>query len=238
MPERADLRSVITYITSQLVEMEASFGKTKLVKLLYLIDVEFFRSFSRQLTNLEWIFYHYGPYAFSLDQTFSELDLDIPQEDVVTTSGAKAKIFRLEKHVKSDLDNSTAADKIIIVRIIGSWGYSDLNPLLSFVYFYTEPMVTAERGEPLDFSRIKKLSAGKPEAIRLPTEFTQEITERFRRYKAARAKSAIKDLEPKPRFDEIFLNGINHMDMEELAQLPNGQITIDEEFKDTFRRLS
>ncbi len=238
MPEKADLRSIITYIISQLGDMEASFGKTKLVKLLYLIDVEFFRSFSRQLTNLEWIFYYYGPYAFSLDQTFSELDLDIPQEDVVTASGAKAKIFRLEKYVESDLDNSTGADKIIIDRIIKSWGYSDLNPLLSFVYFHTEPMATAERGEPLDFSRIKKLSAGKPEAIRLPTEFIQEITERFRRYKAARAKSAIKDLDPKPRFDEIFLNGLNHMDIEELSQIPKGETSFKEELKITFKRLS
>jgi hypothetical protein len=218
--------------------MEASFGKTKLVKLLYLIDVEFFRSFSRQLTNIEWIFYHYGPYAFSLEQTFSELDLDIPQEDVFTASGAKAKIFRLEKHITSDLENSTGADKIIIDRVIKSWGYSDLNPLLSYVYFHTEPMITAERGESLDFSKIKKLPAGKPEVIRLPLEFTQEIKERFLRYKASRAKSMVRELDPKPRFDGTFLEGLNHMDMEELAQLPNGEITIDEESKDTFRRLS
>lgn len=233
-----DLRNVITYIISQLVEMEVSFGKTKLVKLLYLIDVEFYRSFSRQLTNLEWIFYHYGPYAFSLDHTFSEMDLDIPQEDVFTTSGVKAKIFRLEKHVKSDLENSTGADKIIIDRIIKSWGYSDLNSLLSYVYFHTEPMVTAERGESLDFSKIKKLPTGKSEAIRLSLEFTQEIKERFLRYKASRTKPVYRELDPKPRFDGTFFVGLNHMDMEEMSQIPKGETTFEEESKDTFKRLS
>ncbi len=238
MPEKTDLRSVITYIVSQLDEMEASFGKTKLVKLLYLIDVEFFRTFSRQLSDLEWTFYSYGPYAFSLEQIFSELDLDILQEDVFTASGAKAKIFRLEKHVMSDLENSTGADKTIIDRVIKTWAYSDLNPLLSYVYFHTEPMVAAERGESLDFSKIKKLPSGKPEAIRLPLEFTQETRERFLRYKVSRAKSTVRELDPKPRFDGTFLEGLNHMDMEELSQLPKGETNFEEELKTYFKRLS
>jgi len=238
LPEKSDIHSRITYIISQLVEAEVSFGKTKLIKLIYLIDVEFYRSFSRQLTNLEWIFYHYGPYAFSLDQTFSELELDIPQEDVFTTSGKKAKVFRLEEHVKSDLENSTGADKIIIDRIVKSWGHSDLNPLLSFVYFHTEPMATAEHGELLDFSKIKKLPTGKPEVIRPSIEFTQEIKERFLKYKASRLKSEIKELDPKPRFDGTFINGLNHMDMEEFSQIPKGDATFDEELKNTFKRQS
>jgi hypothetical protein len=80
------LNDIVEYVMSKLVDIRASFGKTKLVKLLYLIDIESYRRYSRRLTGLDWLFYHYGPYALEIDQALKQIDLIIPQEDTITTS--------------------------------------------------------------------------------------------------------------------------------------------------------
>lgn len=64
MPIEDDL---IWYLTWRLREEEGVPAKTRLVKLLYLVDLLNVRDRNEQATNLEWVFYHYGPYAFGID---------------------------------------------------------------------------------------------------------------------------------------------------------------------------
>ena len=145
MPTTVDIRKLIAYVISKLTDMEVSFGKTKLVKLLYLIDLEFYRLYSRKLTEFEWIFCHYGPYAYAIDDVLKQLDLDIPQEVVVTAAGHKANIFKFPKHLTAEFeDSSSSLQKSVVDRILNEWGPEELNPLLSYVYFHTEPMKDAQ----------------------------------------------------------------------------------------------
>ena len=74
------LRHLISHTVTELTDMGAGFGKTKLVKLLYLMDVENYRRRQETISGLEWCFYHYGPYAFEIDSALNELSFDIPQE--------------------------------------------------------------------------------------------------------------------------------------------------------------
>jgi uncharacterized protein YwgA len=41
-------------------------GTTRLVKLLYLIDCDYFKWKRETLTGAAWVFYHYGPYSAEL----------------------------------------------------------------------------------------------------------------------------------------------------------------------------
>jgi len=41
-------------------------GTTKLIKLLYLVDCEYFKWTRATLTGATWVFYHYGPYSSEL----------------------------------------------------------------------------------------------------------------------------------------------------------------------------
>ena len=44
-------------------EVEGTANKTKLLKLLYLTDIEFFRAAEQPLTGFDWIYYLYGPWS-------------------------------------------------------------------------------------------------------------------------------------------------------------------------------
>jgi hypothetical protein len=232
------LRNLIAYVVCKLVDMEASFGKTKLVKLLYLIDVENYRLFSHTLTGLDWVFYHYGPYAFEVDQTLKELDLDIPQEEVLTGAGHKATVFRPSWDADAEFESqASSVEKLMVDRVIAEWGLEELNPILSHVYFHTEPMKDARRGEVLDFAKIQKLPslriASRPSAVVSTRE--EELREKFQRVRVERWQQVHQRLDPEPRLDDTFWRAITHLDSEEQYSVPRGDIELMEEFKGQLR---
>ena len=67
------LNSLISHVTTEFDDMGIGFGKTKLVKLIYLVDVENCRVRRETLAGLEWVFYHCGPYSFGIDAALAEL---------------------------------------------------------------------------------------------------------------------------------------------------------------------
>ena len=71
------LKRLILYIVDQLQDQEGLISKIRIVKLLYLIDVEHYRKYGRTLIGLEWIFYRYGPYAFAIDSAIKELGFEL-----------------------------------------------------------------------------------------------------------------------------------------------------------------
>ncbi len=136
-------------------------GKTQLIKLLYLIEVEYFRETRYRLTNLDWLFYYYGPYAFELESILDEPEF---QQDVFKTKEHKDFIKYQIAESKHTYDiwidpKVSQITKLIVTK----WGRKNLSELLDYVYFETEPMQNVKtRGEKLDFSTIGE---GKREAV-------------------------------------------------------------------------
>jgi len=238
LPSKVDIRNLITYVISKLSDMEASFGKTKLVKLLYLIDLEFYRLYSRKLTEFEWIFYHYGPYAYAIDDVLKQLDLDIPQDVVVTAAGHKANIFKFPKHLNTEFEDLlSSSQKSVVDRILNEWGTEELNPLLSYVYFHTEPMQDAQRSETLDFSKISHPSLQTVKrTAQIPEEQTQNLQRKFKEIKGYRLRSIYQSLNPKPRFDDVFMHSLASLESDEQYFVPKGEIKIDNDFKEQVRQ--
>lgn len=238
MPSVLQLRSLTAYVISKLVDMEASFGKTKLVKLLYLIDVENYRLRSHKLTRLDWVFYHYGPYAFEIDQTLKQLDLDIPQEDMLTAAGHRAIVFKPSWDTDAEFEQQASnLEKSVVDRVLNEWGMEELNPILSYVYFHTEPMKDAKRGDVLDFSKIRQLPTSK--VVRRPPELPpsreKELRAEFQKVRGERWQQVHQPLDPKPRLDDIFWHGLTYLDSEEQYSVPRGDIELVEEFKGQLR---
>lgn len=75
-PERRppDLEELIQYVVGRSRDRGATLTRTKLVKLLYLIDVSRAEGLGRTLTGLHWRFLHYGPYAPELGATLEKLE--------------------------------------------------------------------------------------------------------------------------------------------------------------------
>jgi len=234
------LRSLITYVISELKDRDASFGKTKLVKLLYLIDVEIYRRRGKTLSGLEWRFCHYGPYAFEIDTALKELDLDIPQEETLTKAGHRAFIFKPGRDVEAGLEEQFAsADKLVIDRVVREWSMEDLNKILDYVYFKTGPMVNAKRGEVLDFSTVRRISIADQMTppIGLPAEKLLQLKARFQELKEKQPQRVRRPLSPPPRFDEEYDRALRLREQEERYLIPRGKIELDEASKQELRKL-
>lgn len=235
------LNSLITHIATELAHEGIGFGKTKLVKLIYLVDVENYRARRKTLTGLEWIFHHYGPYAFEIDKALAELAFDIPQESAATAGGHAATVFKPSGGVKSRLGEHVRVSELRLVdRVIRAWGETELNPLLNRVYFHTEPMEDAARGETLDFSKIPR----RPRAVRakdgarMSEDRLNEYRRRFREAKAARAKPRRRPLDPPPRFDRVYQEALARMNQDERRALPPGEVVISEDAKERIREAT
>ena len=205
------LRNLITYLVLELADMGASLSKTKLVKLLYMIDVENYRRRSQMLSGLEWVFYHYGPYSFEIDTELGRLSLDLPQEEVTTQAGLTAITFRPSRNVPSGLGSDFShAEKLVVDRVIREWGMEELNPILNYVYFNTEPMRDAQRGDVLDFTSINRTTSTTRTAskITLPEDRAMALRSGLQAAKRERRRLP---LDPPPRFDEVYERGLANM---------------------------
>lgn len=154
------IRELILHIVSRVKDEGGTLGITKLVKILYILDVEYYRRHRGFLTGLNWVFYRYGPYAFEIPDILRGLDLELPQEDVPIGGDRYLHKFKPEYLPELDIESILSpVDAQWINKQISKWALEDLNKLLSFVYFDTEPMYNAELGKPLDFSKIPRLKS-------------------------------------------------------------------------------
>ena len=121
---------------------------TRLVKLLYLADLEWRRTHDGEpIANLTWKFLHFGPYANELADLLGGPELEVTELE----QGKEARRFTFGKETeKSGLPSEIVG---LLNQLVKKWGDVQLNKLLDYVYFDTEPMENA-RYEPLDFSGI------------------------------------------------------------------------------------
>ncbi|MCE7964732.1 DUF4065 domain-containing protein [Nitrospirales bacterium NOB] len=125
-------------------------GATRLVKLLYLAEIEWRRSHQgASLSNLKWIFWHFGPYAMELRDIFGSEDVE--SFEFETGKVAKYLTFRPGELERREVTEDASR---VLKSIVKRWAGVDLNLLLDYVYFETEPMEDATRGAALDFSSV------------------------------------------------------------------------------------
>ena len=122
---------------------------TRVVKLLYLADLEWRRNHGGEpISNLTWRFLHFGPYANELADFLGGPDVEVTELE----GGQEARHFVFGPEVE---DHGLPDDVVSLLRqLVKKWGNVELNRLLDYVYFDTEPMENADRYELLDFSRL------------------------------------------------------------------------------------
>jgi uncharacterized phage-associated protein len=165
-------------------------GTTKLVKLFYLIDCEYYRWHRKTLTGAPWIFFHYGPYAEELvtaahDTNGIEALSKEEFEEKKFFRGYQIKSWRSDPIEKAHFSIRGAVDSIY-----QKWAGVDLELLLDHVYFETPPMLQAKRFEPLDFSLIPdaRLKMCPPEWAR---DFSDVIPANRREALLAKLKASV-----------------------------------------------
>lgn len=188
---------------------------TRLVKLMYLAEVEYFRQERRRLTDLDWKFYLFGPYPMSFESVLGDPEIETNEWKSGKTS---KQIFRDEElFMRARADFST---ETIIKGIVRDWSDADLNQLLDFVYFETEPMQNARRGDQLDFSTIQPVTSRK-----FQINLDSEKVSKLRKQLTERAKSYVELRQPSPPSDELLKN-LEIWDQEEPNVFPSGPCKI------------
>jgi hypothetical protein len=142
------VRKLLLYIIDQLQDMGAQISTIRLVKLLYLIDLEHLIRHEKTLTEIDWVYYHYGPYFFELGDVLRSSSIDLEASEVLTSSGRGYTYKTLDDQDISRLVDFATEQQIN--RIIKKWALEDTRLLLDFVY-NTLPIKKGIRGNKLDF---------------------------------------------------------------------------------------
>jgi hypothetical protein len=178
-----ELRALIAYIVARAREQSVTLNRTKLVKLLYLVDVERVRSQREPLTGLEWVFFHYGPYAFELIDTLKQMeDAELsaqPWRDSVMYRGAPGAPDGEDwvPHIRSTVDD-----------VIRRFAPLDLHELLDYVYFRTGPMVNAQRGQHLDLRLARDDPPQRAPVPLRPAPQPEDLAQRLAQWRARTAR--------------------------------------------------
>lgn len=185
-----DLPNLIIYIIRKCREKRAPLGQMLATKLLYIIDWDHYKHHQRRLTDVRWIFLHYGPWSPELS---SLLRTDFAMADDFQDGGNFQPVVYTENKLDYHKVVLPADLKLSVNCIIEQFADRPMPEILDFVYYDTEPMMSAhERGKALDFSTI--VPASKPAirpAERIKRKEAKRIRELLRSYVNSRARASI-----------------------------------------------
>lgn len=131
-----------------------SLSKTKLLKLVYLVDLETCRSSGRIATGWDWKFHHFGPWTAEYDSSLEGLSGDGRVSITVLAGERDTQIIRSNDPSLDAWTIDVSEIRVATRRIVARWLSRDLPEILDYIYFESEPMQGAERGSRLSFESV------------------------------------------------------------------------------------
>lgn len=211
----SELSKLIPAIVSYVNDRDSYVSKTKLLKLLYLFDVEYYRMHRSTYTGFNWKYYHLGPWTAEydgvLDSLLANQILTIRRS---SDPGYDTEFYSSPEYIDISRLFSGYKDESILKNILYTWGEKSTPEILDYVYFRTEPMQHGERNEPLDFSHI---GAGLPEYKRTSSGKTQQeiqaARQKIRERRAAREGQQARTVTfTPPKYDEEFFESMEKIE--------------------------
>lgn len=199
-------------------------GEIHLIKYVYLVDLEHAKhNHGETYTGIPWKFHHFGPWSTSLWQRI---------EPALVAIGADKKILDGEHGEFVRWNGSNAAHslsldkqgfiaKLVLEQAVKEYG-TNTEELLHYVYT-TKPMLNAAPGEMLDFSFVvepdlPKIKPPKKEALskgqlKRRQERQTKMKSLFQeRFKTVRQSKQTEKIKVKPRYDEVFAEGLAYLE--------------------------
>jgi len=209
--ETPNTDKLVAAIVTWVVEQESYVTKTKLLKLLYLFDVEFYRVHRHTFTGFGWKFFHLGPWAAEFDSVLETLVMNGVLSSQRSNAEFETTLYRAADRVEPREAFSNVKDEYILRGVLKTWGTRTTGEILDFVYFQTAPMEVGVRNAPLDFSVIQpeRLSAySRSSSGKTKTE-VQKLRAKLEVLRAQRKAIPGQPFAfTPPRYDEEYLNAM------------------------------
>ncbi|MGH9841077.1 MAG: hypothetical protein ACREEM_20160 [Blastocatellia bacterium] len=203
-----NLNNLITALVSQVTEQGGFITKTRLLKLLYLFDVEYYRIHRQTFTGLNWKYFHLGPWTADYDTILNNL---VVRAELLRGPSMRVdhdtEFYRTPRIVSVKEALPDTKDEYILRAILNTWADKEMGEILDYVYFQTEPMINGERNELLDFSLIPEqasLTYTRPSSGKSPNEI-KKLRKVFEERKLANAENKEQAIKfTPPRYDEEY----------------------------------
>jgi len=224
--------NIATTLFSRCLENELKPDRLQFTKFLYLVDYCNYRFKGEQATDIEWVFFHYGPWAFEMPNIMNAvMDVyPVGWEDRTEEFGGHMPRFDPIK------DKLGLTIENIITRVINAFKDRTTNDVIEWCYQQTEPMRNAHRGEKLNFETIA-ISREMPVFFPKPTTWDmpkvpQDLLEKRRAFRAKRLSKRKEYLEYKKNLESSnYMEGMQVLEERNSAEIPdlsNACVTWDE----------
>jgi len=206
------LDQLVLYIVYRAEEVGGYTTPIRLVKFLYLIDLEHQRRYGRTLTGLQWEYYLYGPYAFELPIIGTRLGFDLQREDFVNVKGHRGTLLRVPDPQDFPAGLSFGVETLVngILRV---WADQETADLLQYIY-HTEPMRHVRRGDQLDFSVVPSGTHYYELYISVQKPTVRRLRESLRSYALDDVDEFVR---PTTVYDEVLDKGLRALDDDETS---------------------
>ena len=212
-----NLTDLIAAVATGIRECGGVPTKTKILKLLYLLDIESYRKTGAALTGFDWTFHRFGPWAATYDDALqaavqtNKISLNAPNAEEGATFINASERLPLSEVFPDIIQRLTAKN------IIETWASRPMVELLDYVYFHTAPMRDAIRGAQLDFSTVMQ-EEKLPHYSGIKSKMDEKEIQRKRgellRRLNAVLKSQIAPLDPPPNYDESYWAAVDKLERE------------------------
>ncbi len=157
---------LIQFIACYASEQESHLTTTRIIKFIYLADLYFARwNNGKTFTKLPWAFVYYGPYCSEAYRYVEDaVHKGLISRQTYSSSYPDSKDFHLFSCTSAD---SEIIEKKLPIEVVSGLKAAikkygdDTAQLLDHVYFETEPMESARKGQILDFSTARLPQFGK-----------------------------------------------------------------------------
>jgi antitoxin SocA-like protein len=172
MDKKLNFQQLILSILKISEQFQNGIGITRLIKLAYLVELFYYRKNKDRLTDIQWIYYKYGPYVMDIDSYIDTTD--IISETIKDNNFTK---YSLKFNVK--IEDIPESIEILIKSTLKKYVGLDLDELLDYVYNETEPMMNVdERGDLLNFNTVNSENYYKVKELKLTDDILNEIKDK------------------------------------------------------------
>ena len=224
-----DPKELIRFVVWYATKVRGQVSRIRLMKFLYLADWHAAKLGGQPITSYHWRFHHYGPYAVEAQRDIDRSTQQglIEMKLVEGSEYEEVHLFRCygdEPEVWKEIRMSVYS---ILRQEIQRWIGKPLPEFLDYVYFETEPMIHARRGEPLDFAVIEpSVEPSPPSSLKgKPSQETRKkISEFLERARGARR------IGPPPIYDHMYEQAVKFLDdQDSLSGELHGQVNVGED---------